>query len=253
MRTHQQIWIITKTIFKAWIRYPENAVGTLIYLGIVGLFAYVMMLSGLLLENAVPYYIVGLTIYGIIGQANGVYLNFSLWREELLARPIKPDIFLLGVYMGSLLTNALPMLLLFGGMLPFYWNTLHILPSVLFLSLLLGILSTIGISYFFASMGLRFRPEGSIVTTFTFLFSFFCGILIPIYIIPKPLVYISYAIPYTWAIDLFRHSLLSTGTILSVPTELLILLCSTLLYFILGKLFLRRTFKIIRIKKVIIK
>ncbi len=253
MRTHQQIWIITKTIFKAWVRYPENTVGTAIYLGIVGLFAYVLMLSGLLLENAIPYYIVGLVIYGIIGQVNAVYLNFSLWREELLARPIKSDIFLLGVYMGSSLTNSLPMLILFGGMLPFYWSTLHIFPTLLILSLLLGILSSIGISYFFASIGLRFRAEGFVVTTLTFLFSFFCGILIPIYIIPKPLVYISYAIPYTWAIDLFRYSLLSTQTLLPVSTELVILLGSTLLYLLVGKLLLMHTFKIIRIKKVIIK
>ncbi|MCD6370891.1 MAG: ABC transporter permease [Thermoplasmata archaeon] len=253
MRMHKQVWVITKTMFKAWIRYPENTMGTLIYLGIVGVFAYVLMLSNLLTIDAVPYYIVGLTIFAFIGQSNSVYINFSVWREELLAKPVKPDIFLLSVYFGGLLTSALPMLLLFFLSIPFYWESLHMAPFLLLISLFLGILSSLGMCYLFASLGLRFRPEGYIVTSLTFVFTFLCGILVPVYLLPRPMVYVSYIIPYTWSIDLFRHSILSTPTISPLNQELLILVVSTAVYLFLGKLFLMRTLKAIRVKKVIIK
>jgi len=102
-------------------------------------------------------------------------------------------------------------------------------------------------------LGLRFRTEAPISSTLTVIFSFFCGIVIPVYFLPKPLIYFSYAIPYTWTIDLFRASLLPTNPLLPPSQEFLILLISTVLCLALGKLCLLYTIKILRKKKVIIK
>jgi len=225
----------------------------LLYIAVVGVFGYVMVLSGLLQENAMPYYVAGLTIYAIIQQSHVVYLSFSTWRAEILAKPVSPDAFLLGSYFGSLLTTSLPMLILFFVVLPFYWAELNIQPFFLILSFIFGILCSIAVSYFFASLGLMLQPEGQIASNAMLLFTFLCGVAIPVYIIPKPLIYFSYAIPFTWAIDLFRASILSINPILPPFAELTLLIILTVLYFVFGKIALEFTIRAVRKRKVIVR
>ncbi|NJE09144.1 hypothetical protein E3E31_11530 [Thermococcus sp. M39] len=255
MRQIKQAWIITKTTFKNWIRYPENIFGMFLYLGIVAVVGYAFSLSkGILSINAVPYYTVGLLIYSILSQQNGVYIQFGIWKEDILSKPIKPDIFLFGTFFGGLLTTSLPSIMLFMFVFIIYKNAFVIInPVILGLALILGILSAVGVSYIFASLGLRFRPEGMVVTIVTFLISILSGIMIPIYALPEKVRVLSYLIPYTWAIDLFRYSLLGTETILPTNDELKYLLLSVLVTIVLGKLYLHYTINAIRKKKVIIR
>jgi len=255
MKYIKQVLIITKTTFKNWIRYPENIFGMLIYLGLVAVVGYAFSVShGIIPTSVVPYYAVGLVVYSLVGQQNGIYLQFGVWKEEILSKPIKPDVFLLGSFFGGLLTTSLPSLIMFLLVFVAYREEFQIKnPLLILFVLVLGILSAIGVGYIFASLGMRFRPQGFIVTTVSFIFSLLSGILIPLSVFPSEIRIFSYMIPYTWSIDLFRHYLLGTRTLLSPNKELEYLLLSVIIAFIIGKLYLNHTLTSIRRKKVIIR
>ena len=251
----KQVLIITKTTFKNWVRYPENIFGMLIYLGVVVVVGYAFSVSHrILLTDAVPYYAVGLLVYSLVGQQNGIYLQFGVWKEEILSKPIKPDVFLLGSFFGGLLTTSLPSLILFLLVFIAYREEFQIKsPMLILLVLVLGILSAIGVGYIFASLGMRFRPQGFIVTTVSFIFSLLSGILIPLSVFPNEIRIFSYLIPYTWSIDLSRHYLLGTDTLFSPSEEFVYLFLSVVITFIVGKLYLNHTISSIRKKKVVIR
>jgi len=254
MRSWKQILIITKTTFKNWIRYPEDILGMLIYLGIIVIVGYAFSISGVMDTAVIPYYTVGLLVYSLLGQQNGIYINFGVWKEDILSKPVKPDVFLAGTFLGGLLTTSLPSIVLFFLVFIKY-NEMFTLknPVILSVLILLGILSAIGIGYIFASLGLRFRPQGYIVTTTSFLFSLLSGVLIPLSVLPENVRMLSYLIPYTWTIDLFRYYLLGTKPLANPNDEFLYLLISVVITIFVGKLYLEHTIRSIRRKKVIIR
>lgn len=256
----RRILVIAKTQFINYIKYPENSLGFLIYIGAILLVGLLVQFYGG--ENAkniygaspIVYYATGLFLYTLIGNQNSAAFTFSIWRLDILSKPLSPEIFLLGNYLGSLLCNIVPSIFLLVLSLVISAPSLSLINFVsLLILLIVAFIASIGMSYFMAGIGLIITPHGYFFTGLTFLFTVFTGIIVPLDTIPIPLRCISYIIPYTWAIDCFRGILLKTRTFLPIDLEFLILLLSGSITLLLGRLYLLNMLKSIRSRKVIVR
>jgi len=256
MKNIQRILIIAKTLVRDRFRYPEAYVGGLFYYSIVLFVAYLYshLGGGFLGSKVIPYYLAGLFMISLVAHETPTYKRFSIWREEILSKPISPDIFLLGFFVGDLVAFSLPAIVVLSLLLlPFLYHFGIYSEIFLAVSLISALLASVSVAYFFASLGLRFRYDPNIETATNLFIAFFAGIFLPVQSLPEKVHLVSYAIPYTWVIDIFRYSLLGTPTILSVKTELECLIASIVLTYTLGYLYLRHTIASIKRKKVIIR
>jgi len=260
MRRINRVVLIAKTQFTNYLRYPENFFGYLVYIGAI-------LFVGLLFQffggsNAerifgtypILYYTTSLFLFTLIGNQNSAAMAFSIWRLDILSKPLNPELFLLGNYFGSLLSSIIPSIFLLFLSLAISLPSLTVNSAILMLTVLvLSFVASIGVSYFFAVIGLRTTPHGYLYTSLTFLLTILVGIFIPISVIPVPLRWLSYIIPYTWAIDCFRGIFLGIPTLLPLETEILVLLISGTIALFLGRLCLFHTLKCIKSKKVIVR
>lgn len=260
LKSIRKIKILAMCNFKNYVRYPENFGGLLLYIVIIMFIGWYMQV---LTKNAsedlfgispILYYASGLFIFLLIGNQNSALSAFSMWKMDILSKQINLDIFLLGSFIGDLLTNSLPGIFLLFVSLIIYPPSLSVYEALLLLFLIAFSLSaSIGVSYFFAAMGMRLKPMGFLFTSITMFITIFCGIMIPIQSIPGTLRWISYAIPYTWSIDGFRALVLDSRPILPVEREILLLSFFSVLLIAVGRLTLSLTIKRIKEKKVIIR
>jgi len=256
----KKIEILALCNFKNWVRYPENFGGLLLYIGLVMFVGwYLQMLAGDTSEEVfgippVLYYASGLFVFLLIGNQNSALMAFSSWRMDILSKQLSPDIFLLGNYLGQLLTDSLPGVFLLLFSLIMYPPSLNLYEIFMLISLLIVSFSaSVGVSYFFAAMGLRMRPIGFVFTSIMMLITIFCGIMIPIQAIPRGLRWISYSIPYTWSIDGFRALVLKTSPIVSVEQEIILLTVLSVILLIFGRITLSIAIRRIKEKKVFIR
>jgi len=119
--------------------------------------------------------------------------------------------------------------------------------------LIVSFSASVGVSYFFAAMGLRMRPIGFVFTSIMMLITIFCGIMVPIQAIPQGLRWISYSIPYTWSIDGFRALVLNSRPLMPVEREIFLLLVLSFFLIVVGRLTLYRMIRRIKEKKVFIR
>ena len=260
MNKINRVLIIAKTQYTNYLRYPENSLGYVIYIGAILFMGLSLQLVGgsnaEIIFGAKPlvYYTISLFLFTLIGNQNSSALAFSIWRLDILSKPLDPELFLLGNYLGSLLSNIPPsiFLLILSLIIAFPSLTTSEIAFLVIL-FLLSILASIAVSYFFAGIGLTTTPQGYLYTSITLLLTIFVGIIIPVSMIPFPLKLISYFIPYTWAIDCFRGLFLKTQTILPIESEILILLISTPIMLLIGRFYLFYKLNVIRSKKVVIR
>lgn len=256
MKVIKQILIIAKTLVRDRFRYPEAYIGGLFYYSIALFVAYLYshLGGGFLGNKVIPYYLAGLFMISLMAHETPTYKRFSVWREEILSKPIIPDIFLMGFFVGDLIAFSVPALATLSLLLlPFIYRSGIHNSSLLFLSLTIALFASLSVSYFFAALGLRFRYDPNIETATNLFIAFFAGIFIPVQSLPAKVHIISYIIPYTWAIDLFRYSLLGTPTLFPVKSEIEYLIMSIAVVFILGRFYLHYTINAIRKKKVVIR
>ncbi len=260
MKALQKVKVLTLCNFKNYVRYPENFGGLVIYIMMIMFIGwYMQLLTGVASEKAfgvppVLYYASGMFILLLIGNQNTALTAFSSWRTDILSKQVSPDIFLLGSYIGGLLTNALPGICLLLFSLIMYPPSMSGYEVLLLISLLIvSFLASIGVSYFFAALGMRLTPTGFVFTSITLLITIFCGVLVPVRTIPGGLQWISYAIPYTWTIDAFRALVLDSTPLMPVEHEILLLLPLSLLLMATGRVTLYWMIKRIKEKKVFIR
>ncbi len=256
MKVIKRILIIAKTLIKDRFMYPEAYIGGLFYYSIVLFVAYLYshLGGGFLGNKVIPYYLAGLFMISLIAHETPTYKRFSVWREEILSKPITPDIFLAGFFVGDLIAFSAPALVALSLLLfPFIYRLGIYDSNLLFLSLTMALVASLSVSYFFAALGLRFRYDPNIETATNLFIAFFAGIFVPVQSLPAKVHIISYMIPYTWAIDLFRYSLLGTPTLFPAKSEIIYLMVGTVIALILGRLYLYYTINAIRKRKVIIR
>jgi len=95
----------------------------------------------------------------------------------------------------------------------------------------LSVLVMIQIGACFAALVLRYRQVSSVFGFFSFSFQFFTGMLVPVQALPAALRQFGlFALPQTHGMDLLRHYVMGTYTIVGAETEWLILLAQLFVY-----------------------
>lgn len=87
----------------------------------------------------------------------------------------------------------------------------------------LGILISVGVREVFEAM--------TLANFFRFPMIFFCGVFFPVASLPLPLKAVAYVLPLTYAVEIFRQSLISPGGPFSAWTGILLLAGFSLLFF----------------------
>lgn len=87
-------------------------------------------------------------------------------------------------------------------------------PAQFLIGLALYEVALIGFGLFFAALTMRIKSYNTLANLIFFGYMIVCGTLFPVTVIPMPFRYASFAIPFTYFIDLMRHAALSTPTIL---------------------------------------
>lgn len=106
-------------------------------------------------------------------------------------------------------------------------------------ALSVGSLSQMGAC--FAALVLRHRQVSSIFNLFNFAFQMLTGMFIPLQLLPRALRVLGIiAFPQSLGMDLLRHYLMGTWTLLAVPVEWLIMLAQFVVLGMLAQLAVRR-------------
>jgi len=98
----------------------------------------------------------------------------------------------------------------------------------------------------FASLTLRYRQVTAIFGFFNFAFQILTGMFVPVQLLPIPLQIIGQSLPITFGMDLLRHYVMGTKSIMAVEYEWLLLLAQLASLAIIAKLaivYLERTAK----------
>ncbi len=116
---------------------------------------------------------------------------------------------LLGVGLFSLLTNVVVaigsiVLAAYVFSIPVHLGSLPLIALILVLTYF----SMLGFGMIFAGVTIITKSIGQLVSIFTLLLSFLCGVLFPIALLPEPLRQLSDFIPLTYALDALRNALL---------------------------------------------
>ncbi len=110
--------------------------------------------------------------------------------------------------------------------------------------LVLSVAASFGLVFTFFGATLSFKEGDELVSLLGNAAPLLGGMFFPVSVLPKTLQYISYAFPFTWGLDLTRHFLMNTNTLLNTKRELLVLAALSVMYLVLGVL----SFKILQIK-----
>jgi ABC-2 type transport system permease protein len=150
--------------------------------------------------------------------------------ERLLMAPVSLRTILLGKGLGAALFGlAMGLLTLIFVVFLFGLAAAHPLSLLVGMGLscfafaFLGILISVGVREVFEAMTLS--------NFFRLPMIFFCGVFFPVASMPLILQALGYALPLTYAVDLFRHSLLAQGGLLPRWLDILILAGFTILLF----------------------
>lgn len=105
----------------------------------------------------------------------------------------------------------------------------------------LGLAAFYGVGLILASLALRFRRIGGLITSLGFVEQFFCGAFIPVRALPIFIRPFSYILPSTWVLDSVRATLLGLDTILDPRVEMYLIVAMAAAANITGFLLLRAT------------
>ncbi len=108
---------------------------------------------------------------------------------------------------------------------------------------ILSMIASFGFVFLFFGITLRFKEGDELVSLIGNAAPLIGGMFFPVNILPKGLEYLAYVFPFTWGLDLSRHFLMNTNTLLDVKKEMIILIVLSFLYLTLGML----SFKILQI------
>lgn len=91
------------------------------------------------------------------------------------------------------------------------------------LSLLVGLLASMGFGLIYGALVLRFKQVGPLNNILQFIILGLCGAFFPVTALPEGFRALSLAFPFTYSIDLLRHYSMGTETLLPTPIEWAIL------------------------------
>jgi len=102
-------------------------------------------------------------------------------------------------------------------------------------STFLSVAALVQLGVIFAALTLRYRQINAIFSFFNFIIQMLSGMFIPMQILPIPLQIIGFSIPVTFGMDLLRHYIMGTFTILSPIYEWVVLIAQLALLSMIAK------------------
>jgi ABC-2 type transport system permease protein len=197
----------------------------------------------------------------VVGSAFYVYVvatMFNLGRtmywdraagtlEAVMLTPTSLFGYMTGRMIAAFGTTTLNLLIVFGigALLGFHLGNLN--PVIFGAALLLMIISLFGLGLIVNAVTLYFRDRVNTANTLTTLILVFSGIVAPLQLLPVWAQIVGSTVPFTYALNLLRSSLLSTSSGASY-TDLVLLGTTSLVYLAIGYLLLYATAKAIRSK-----
>ncbi len=119
-------------------------------------------------------------------------------------------------------------------------------PQLLAVNTALAIVLFLGVGMIYASLALLWKKVSGVIQVLSFVEQFFCGVFLPVRLIPVGLRWFAYALPQTWAIDGVRSALLGVEPIATRIMGTVILLVLATATNAAGLILLKRAERITR-------
>jgi len=104
-------------------------------------------------------------------------------------------------------------------------------------------IAVFGFGLGFAAITLRLKSFNLLSNLAQFTVIGLCGLFFPLQILPKPLLWVSMAIPFTYFADLFRYAGYGTKTLIPLALEIPLAIGLSAVLFAIGLVFFRSTEK----------
>jgi ABC-2 type transport system permease protein len=236
------LFAIARKDWKQYWRYPLNAASTIfqpvIWLAPVYFMGKAFSIDGQALGFAQYSGTPDFMSFIILGAVLGNFINAVFWgmgyalkndmdsgvMESNWLAPVPRLLILVGRSLTNLLVTSvtsLGMLAVCGLIFGFHptgdvWRAVLVI-----LPMLVGLY---GFGFAFAGIVLRMREANTMVDMSAFLVQIFSGTDFPVTVLPKWLLPIALILPLTYGIDAARGLLLKTDTLLSIGTEVILLI-----------------------------
>ncbi len=248
----QALSAIVRKDWKQYWRYPLNAVSTVlqpvIWLAPVYFMGKAFSINGQALGFAQYSGTSDYMSFLILGAVLGNFVNAVFWgmgyalkndmdagvMESNWLTPVPRLLILIGRSLTNLFVTtvtSLGMLIVCRFVFGFHptGDVLHAVLAVL--PMLIGLY---GFGFAFAGLVLLMREANTMVDMSSFLVQVFSGADFPVTILPKWLLPIALVLPLTYGLDAARGLLLKTNTLLSIGTEVILLIVFMFLMLWLG-------------------
>ena len=195
----------------------------------------------------------------VVGSAFYVYVvatMFNLGRamywdraagtlEAVMMTPASMFGYMTGRMIAAFGTTTLNLVIVFalGALLGFHLGNLN--PIAFTVALLFMIVSLFGLGLIVNSITLYFRDRVNTANTLSSLILVFSGIVAPLQLLPVWAQVIGSTVPFTYALNLLRLSLIATISTVNF-TDVILLVATSLVYLIVGYLLLHATVRTIR-------
>ena len=205
---------------------------------VVGLFEYFVQHVGT--DRFIEYYILGAVFWNYV---EAIWSSIFALRyqmvvgqlEEIFSTPITPLEYILGFsILQSLLVTitSLPLVIIGLGIMILSFSIKNVLFALMIA--IFSILASFGFAFFFFGATLLVREGDTIVSLVGNMAPFIGGLYFPITLLPMPFRALSYVFPFVWGLDLLRHVILGTNTILKVNHELIVFAIVSILWLAFG-------------------
>ncbi|MDD5171964.1 MAG: ABC transporter permease [Candidatus ainarchaeum sp.] len=182
-----------------------------------------------LITGAVLWQMVTFGLYSVsssftVEMITGTFETIYLSRANLLTLILGVSLFSLAINVSLIVVSLLLAQAIFGVSLHFE----NILLALMVL--VMTYFSMLGIGMAVAGITIVTKSVGQVVSIFTLLMAFLCGILIPLELLPPEAKQLSYLVPITYALDALRNVLLvGTGFEGILPSLIILLIMSLVL------------------------
>ena len=205
------------------LRYPLNFLAGLSFIFIIGFW---LILSAFAFSDphAVQQTTNEIGGYAIWGLVIFLFMSNLMWSvanfvrreqmngtlEQLYLSSSSPQIVLLGGAIGQIITGFIGNIIIVIGFSLFMKIPANNL-LLGFWILLVTLLMFLGLSLIFGAIILRMKRAQVVLNLVQFVFMFLCGIFFPFSILPDSVQIIAKIIPVSYAVDLFRNTLVGSN------------------------------------------
>jgi len=204
------------------LRYPLNFIAGLSFIFIIG-FWLILSAFAFSNPNSVQQTTKNIGGYAIWGLVIFLFMSNLMWSvanfvrreqmngtlEQLYLSSSSPQVVLLGGAIGQIIVGFIGNIIIVIGF-SFFMS----IPSdnliLGFWILLVTLLMFLGLSLIFGAIILRMKRAQVVLNLVQFVFMFLCGIFFPFSILPGPVELLAKLIPVSYAVDLFRNTLVGS-------------------------------------------